>query len=67
MYLYGMYYIWAMIWRVEHAWADRRYFLAKLVISKVYEVFNRPSYFQDVFKGMEDDEERKTRKAPRDG
>lgn len=63
----GMYYISDMIWRVEHALADDRSEHAKLAIAQVYDVLNRPSYFHDVFKENEDDEEWKTRAALRDG
>ena len=63
----GMYYISDMIWRVEHALADDRSEHAKLAIAQVYDVLNRPSYFQNVFKENEDDEEWKTRAALRDG
>ena len=64
---YGMYYISDMIWQVEHALADGREAMVELAIAQVYGVLNRPSYFQDVFKGNEDDEEWKTRAALRDG
>ena len=63
----GMYYISDMIWRVEHALTDDRSEHAKLAIAQVYDVLNRPSYFHDVFKENEDDEEWKTRAALRDG
>lgn len=63
----GMYYISDMIWRVEHALADGRKEIAKLAITQVYDVLNRPSYFQNVFKENENDEEWKTRLALRDG
>ena len=63
----GMYYISDMIWRVEHALADDRSEHAKLAIAQVYDVLNRPSYFHDVYKENEDDEEWKTRAALRDG
>ena len=63
----GMYYISDMIWRVEHALADDRSEHAKLAIAQVYDVLNRPSYFQDVLKENEDDDEWKTRAALRDG
>ena len=65
--IYGMYYISDMIWRVEHALADGRKPIAGLAIAQVYEVLNRPSYFQDVFGGNENDEEWKTRAALKDG
>lgn len=65
--IYGMYYISDMIWKVEHALADGRKALADLAIARVYEVLNRPSYFQNVFFGDENDEEWKTRAALRDG
>lgn len=64
---YGMYYISDMIWKVEHALADGRKSIADLAIAQVYEVLNRPSYFQNVFLGNENDEEWKTRAALRDG
>ena len=64
---YGMYYISNMIWKVEHALADGRIAIAELVIAEVYEVLNRPSYFQNVFQGNENDEEWKTRAALKDG
>ena len=63
----GMYYISDMIWRVEHALADDREAAANLAIAQVYAVLNRPSYFQDVFLGDENDEEWKTRVALRTG
>ena len=47
--------------------ADDRSEHAKLAIAQVYDVLNRPSYFHDVFKENEDDEEWKTRAALRDG
>lgn len=65
--IYGMYCISDMIWQVEHAIADARKSMAVLAISQVYEVLNRPSYFQNVFNGNENDEEWKTRAALRDG
>ena len=65
--VYGMYYISNMIWKVEHALADGKKEVAGLAIAQVYEVLNRPSYFQNVFQGNENDEEWKTRKALRDG
>ena len=65
--IYGMYCISDMIWRVEHALADGRQSMAGLAIAEVYSVLNRPSYFQNVFNGNEDDEEWKTRAALRDG
>lgn len=65
--IYGMYYISDMIWRVEHALADRRQSMAGLAITQIYDVLNRPSYFQNVFSGNEDDEEWKKRAALRDG
>lgn len=64
---YGMYYISNMIWKVEHALADGIKAVAELAIIQVYEVLNRPSYFQNVFLGNENDEEWKTRAALRDG
>lgn len=64
---YGMYYISDMIWKVEHALADGRKEVANLAIAQVYEVLNRPSYFQNVFLSNENDEEWKTRAALRDG
>ncbi len=64
---YGMHYISDMIFRVEHALADSREPLAGIAILNVYEVLNRPSYFQDVFNGNANDEEWKTRAALRDG
>lgn len=65
--IYGIYYISDMIWKVEHAIADARKCMAILAISQVYEILNRPSYFQNVFNGNENDEEWKTRAALRDG
>lgn len=64
---YGMFHISNMIWQVEHSLADGRDHLAEFAISGVYEVLDRPSYFQNVFKGNEDDDEWKTRAALRDG
>lgn len=64
---YGMFYISDMIWQVEHSLADGRDYLAELAVSEVYDVLDRPSYFQNVFKGNEDDDEWKTRAALRDG
>ena len=65
--IYGMYCISDMICKVEHALADGRIAGAELVIAQVYEVLNRPSYFQNVFLSNENDEEWKTRVALRDG
>lgn len=65
--IYGMYFISNMIWQVEHALADGRQPLAGLAIAQIYEVLNRPSYFQNVFNENEDDEEWKKRAALRDG
>ena len=65
--IFGMYYISDMIWRVEHALADNREAAAILAIAQVYAVLSRPSYFQDVFLGDENDEEWKTRVALRTG
>ncbi len=64
---YGMYCISDMIWRVEHALADDRTVIAKLAVAEVYEVLNRPSYFEDVFQNDENNEEWKTRVALRGG
>ena len=64
---YGMYYISNMIGKVEHALADGRTNIAELAIAQVYEVINRPTYFQNVFQGDENNEEWKTRAALRDG
>lgn len=64
--IYGMLYISDMIEKVEHALADGRKSAADLAISKVYEVLNRPSYFENVFQSNENDEEWKTRAALRD-
>lgn len=64
---YGMYYISTTICEVEHALADGREVAASLALARVYEVLNRPSYFQKVFRGNENDEEWKTRAALRDG
>ena len=65
--IYGMYYISDMIWKVEHALADDRKAAADLAIAQIYAVLNRPSYFQNVFLGDENDEEWKTRVALRTG
>ena len=64
---YGMYCISDMIWRVEHALADDRTAIAKLAVAEVYEVLNRPSYFEDVFQNDGNNEEWKTRVALRGG
>ena len=64
---YGMYYISDMIWRVEHALAEAREDMARLAIAHVYDVLNSTSYFQNVFKGNENDEEWQTRAVLRDG
>lgn len=64
--IYGMLYISDMIEKVEHALADGRKSAADLAIFKVYEVLNRPSYFENVFQSNENDEEWKTRAALRD-
>lgn len=64
---YGMYSISNMIRIVEHDLADGRIVSAILTIADVYEVLNRPSYFQNVFISDENDEEWKTRVALRDG
>lgn len=65
--IYGMCYISDMIRRVEHALADAREAIAGLEIMQVYEVLDRPSYFQNVFNGNENDKEWKTRATLRDG
>lgn len=65
--IYGMYYISHMIWQVEHSLADGRDAMASLAVFEIYTVLDQPSYFQDVFKGDENDEEWKTRAALRDG
>ena len=64
---YGMYYISDMIWRVEHALADDRTVIAKLAVSAVYEVLNRPSYFENLFQNDENNEEWKKIKELRKG
>ena len=56
-----------MIQKVEHALADDRRHAADLAISRVYEVLNSPTYFENVFQSNENDEEWKTRAALRDG
>ncbi len=63
---YGMFSISNMIRIVEHDLADGRIVTAILTIAEVYEVLNRPSYFQNVFISDENDEEWKTRVALRD-
>ena len=63
----GMYYISDMISKVEHALADGRTCMAELAVGQVYQVLNRPSYFQNVFESDEHDEEWKNRAALRDG
>lgn len=63
---YGMFSISNMIRIVEHDLADGRIVAAILTIAEVYEVLNRPSYFQNVFISYENDEEWKTRVALRD-
>ena len=65
--IYGMYYISDMIWQVEYALKYEREEAARFSIVRIYEVLNSPSYFQNVFKGNEDDEEWKNRAALRDG
>lgn len=65
--LYGMYYISNMISKVEHALADGRKSAVEFAVCMVYEVLNRPSYFQNVFDGDANNEEWKTRVALRDG
>ena len=64
---YGMYHISYMIWQVEHALLDAREAMAGAAIAQIYEVLNSPSYFRNVFKENENDEEWKTRAALRDG
>ena len=41
--------------------------MAKYAVAEVYEVLNRPSYFKNVFKNDENNEEWKTRAALREG
>ena len=65
--IYGMYYITDKAWQIEHALKDGREAIAILSITKIYEVLNSASYFQNVFHGDENDEEWKTRAALRDG
>lgn len=47
---YGMFYISEMIWKVEHALADDREFIARLAIVNVLSVISRPSYWGNIFK-----------------
>ena len=63
----GMYYISDMIWRVEHALADGRDFMAKMATDKIYETISRASYLENVFSGDESSDEWKRIAALRDG
>ncbi len=60
--IFGISYILDMISKVEHALADGRESMAHIALTQVNYVLTSPSYFQNVFKGIEDDMEWITRK-----
>ncbi len=65
--LSAMCYISDMIWRIEHALADNRLFMAKLAIINIQPTLNSESYFKNVFKSDASSEEWKNLDALRQG
>jgi hypothetical protein len=59
---YGMWYISDMIWRIEHALADNREPMAKLVVSEISSTLSSESYWKNVFKNDISSEEAKNLK-----
>ena len=56
---YGRFYVSDMIYKVEHALADRRKAMAGIAIMQVYNNINSDTYLKNVFNGDDENDEYK--------
>jgi len=64
---YGMWYISDMLWRVEHALADDREYLAILTVSEIHSTISTESYWTNVWNNDFSTEEAVNIRNLRDG